>query len=75
MHYIPTPFYLYPNFDYKSLVFWHMYEQNNFNGKRLWVGPSDLKMVPTQISFGITTVAVRKHTGTFLSYKMKPQEM
>ena len=29
---ILKPSYLYPNVDYKSLVFWHMHKQKNFHG-------------------------------------------
>jgi len=44
---------MYPNFDYKSLVFRHTYR--------------DIKVVPMQMSFRITTVAAKKHTSSFLS--------
>ena len=51
-----------------------MKEQNK-RGKTFIACAQRLNIVPMQMSFGITTLAIMKHTGSFVSYQLKPLEM
>ena len=45
-----------------------MHKQEKSNAKRSWAGPRNLKMLPMQMPFEITTVTGKKHRGTLLFY-------